>query len=125
MITLIENLPENMVGFKATGEVDERDFTDVVIPKVKELVERTGSLNYMLVLDTSIKNFSMGAWFKDVVMGIKYITKWNRAAIVTDTDGIRSFTEFFSLISPGEFKGFEHKDLQTAIDWCTEKTDLK
>jgi hypothetical protein len=125
MITLIENLPSNMVGFKATGEVEEKDFTDVVIPKVKELVERTGSLNYMLVLDTSIKNFSMGAWFKDAVMGIKYITKWNRAAIVTDTEGIRSFTDFFSLIIPGEFKGFEHNELQSAIDWCAEKTDLK
>jgi hypothetical protein len=123
MITYIENLPGNMVGFKATGEVDERDFTEVVMPKVKELVERTNNLNYMLVLDTSITNFSLGAWFKDVVLGIKYITKWNRAAIVTDTQGIITFTEMFSILSPGEFKGFEHKDLQAAIDWCSEKND--
>jgi hypothetical protein len=125
MITYIENLPENMVGFRATGEVDERDFTEVVMPKVKELVERTNNLNYMLVLDTSIKNFSMGAWFKDVVLGIKYITKWNKAAIVTETEGIITFTEMFSILSPGEFKGFEHKDMQAAIDWCSEKTDQK
>jgi hypothetical protein len=123
MITFIENLPDNMVGFKATGEVDERDFTEVVMPKVKELVERNGKLNYMLVLDTSIKNFSLGAWFKDATMGIKFITKWNKAAIVTDVDGIITFTDVFSFLSPGEFKGFERKDLQTAIDWCSEKTD--
>ncbi len=121
MITQIENLPSNLVGFKANGEVTENDFTEVVMPKVKELIEKTGKLNYLLVLDTSIKNFTMGAWMKDALMGIQHLTKWNRAAIVTDVEGIRTFTSIFSLALPGEFKGFEHKDLQTAVDWASEK----
>ena len=122
MIQLIENLPANMVGFRATGEVTEDDFTNTVMPQVKALIDKTDVLNYMLVLDTSIKNFSMGAWFKDAIMGIKHITKWHRAAIVTDTEGIRTFTDLFSVIMPGEFKGFEHSDLQKAIDWTSGKT---
>lgn len=121
MITHVENLPLNMVGFRATGDVNETDFTAVVMPKVKEVIERTGKLNYMLILDTSIKNFSLGAWFKDAIMGIKHLTKWNRAAIVTDVEGIKTFTGVFSVLMPGEFKAFEHKDLQQAIDWCSEK----
>lgn len=123
MIQAIEQLPSNMVGFKATGEVTEADFTDTVMPQVKALTEKTGKLNYMLVLDTSIKNFTAGAWFKDAVMGLRHLTKWNRAAIVTDVAGIRTFTEIFSVLMPGEFKGFEHKDLQAAIDWASEKTN--
>ncbi len=123
MITHIENLPLNMVGFKATGDVNQSDFTAVVMPKVKEVIERTGKLNYMLVLDTSIKNFTLGAWFKDAIMGIKHLTKWNRAAIITDVEGIKTFTEIFSVLMPGEFKVFEHKDLQSAINWCSETTN--
>lgn len=124
MIQFIEQLPANMVGFKATDEVTENDFSETVMPKVKELVDKTGTLNYMLVLDTSVKNFTAEAWFKDAMMGIKHLTKWNRAAIVTDVEGIRSFTGIFSVLMPGEFKGFEHKDLQVAIDWASGKTDL-
>lgn len=45
----------------------------------------------MLVLDTSIKDFTAGAWFKDAIMGIKHLTKWNRAAIVSDIGAIRTF----------------------------------
>jgi hypothetical protein len=112
-----------VVGFRATGEVTEKDFTDIVMPKVKELVDRTDKLNYLLVLDTSLKNFTVGAWMKDALMGIKHLLKWNRAAIVTDVESIRTFTDAFSLFIPGEFKGFEHKDLQKAIDWVSEKTD--
>ena len=124
MIQFIEHLPANMVGFKATGEVTETDFSETVMPKVKELVDKTGTLNYMLVLDTPVKNFTAGAWFKDAIMGIKHLTKWSRAAIVTDVEGIRNFTGIFSVLMPGEFKGFEHKDLQAAIDWASGKTDL-
>lgn len=122
MIQQLDNLPANMVGFKATGEVTEEDFANTVMPKVKELIDKTDKLNYMLVLDTSIKNFTAGAWFKDAIMGVKHLTKWNRAAIVTDVEGIRTFTSVFSVLMPGEFKGFEHKDLQAAIDWASEKT---
>jgi len=123
MIQLIENLPANMVGFTATGQVTEVDFMNVVIPKVKELVEKTGKLNYMLVLDTSVKNFTAGAWFKDATMGVQNLAKWNRASIVTDVEAIITFTNLFSFVIPGEFKGFKQQDLQTAIDWTSEKTD--
>jgi len=121
MISKIDNLPSNMVGFKARGEITEKDFTDLVMPAVQELVNRTGKINYLLVLETPLKNFSAGAWLKDAVMGIKHLLKWNRAAIVTDTESIRTFTDLFGIVIPGEFRGFEHNDLKAAIDWTAEK----
>ena len=121
MIEHLQNLPKNIVGFKATGEITEEDFSETLIPKVQVLVDKTDKLNYLLVLETSVKNFTIGAWMKDAMMGIKHLTKWNRAAIVSDVEGIRNFTNFFSYLMPGEFKGFEHKDLQQAIDWVAEK----
>ena len=121
MIRYLEDLPTNVVGFKAVGEITEVDFTETVMPKVQALIDKTDKLNYLLVLETSLKNFSFGAWLKDALMGIKHLTKWNRAAIVTDVDAIRKFTDIFSLFIPGEFRGFEHKELQEAIDWVSEK----
>ena len=91
------------------------------MPAVQELVNRTGKINYLLVLETPLKNFSAGAWLKDAVMGIKHLLKWNRAAIVTDTESIRTFTDLFGIVIPGEFRGFEHNDLKAAIDWTAEK----
>lgn len=124
MMHLIEPLPPNMVGFRATGEITEADFTNLVIPKVKALVEKTGKLNYLLVLDTSIKNFTAGAWLKDALLGIKNIAKWNRAAIVSESAAIRKFTDVFSALMPGEFKGFEMEKLEHAIEWTAEKAEV-
>lgn len=106
-----------MVGFEATGEITEDDFKNVVMPRVQEAIDRNYVLNYMLVLDTSIKNFTVGSWLSDALMGFKHLFRWNRAAIITDVEAIITFTDGFSKIMPGEFRGYPHKDMQKAIDW--------
>lgn len=121
MIHYLPDLPSNVAGFRAEGTITENDFTETVMPKVQALIDETDKLNYLLILETSIKDFTIGAWLKDALMGIKHITKWNRAAIVTDVEAIRTFTDVFSIFIPGEFRGFEKDNLQEAIDWVSEK----
>lgn len=124
MIEKINDVPDNMVAFRAMGSVSQHDFTNLVIPEVEKLVSRTGKLNYMLVLDTSPKEFTVGAWLQDAFLGIKNITKWNRAAIITDSEGIQKFTDVFSALMPGDFRGFNKADIDRAIDWVSEKINI-
>jgi hypothetical protein len=117
MITRIQNVPENIVAFDASGKVTKEDFEAVVVPAVSELVERTDELNYLMVINTDLSNFTIGAWLQDMLIGIKKFTKWNRAAILTDSDSVNTFTDVFSIIVPGEFKGFLKEEIDTAINW--------
>ncbi len=119
MITELKNLPSNLVGFKAEGEITKDDFTNVVMPRVQELIDRIDKLNYLLVIDTDLSKFTLGSWVADAAIGVKHLLKWNRAAIVSDKEGVRIFTDLFSKVMVGEFKGFEKKDLQQAIDWAS------
>lgn len=112
-----------MVAFRATGEVTKEDFDQIVLPAVAELVQRTDKLNYLLVLDTPLKNFTLSAWIKDALLGLNNLTKWNRCAIVSDSDGINSFTNLFGKVMPGEFKGYKPEQLDEAINWVSEETE--
>lgn len=114
MIQLI-NSPDNVAAFRVSGKVTKEDYENVVVPSVKELVNRTDKLNFLLELDTDLTNFTAGAWFEDLMIGLKNFGKWNKAAIVTDSDNIISFTNAFSYIAPGEYKGF--KNLNEALTW--------
>ena len=113
------DVPGNVAAFRASGIVTKEDFTNTVIPKVNELVEKYGELNYLMAIDTSVANFSGGAWLQDMLLGIKNITKWKRAAILTDSDSINWFTDVFSFVVPGEFKGFYPEQLPAAITWVS------
>ncbi|NOT73342.1 MAG: STAS/SEC14 domain-containing protein [Cyclobacteriaceae bacterium] len=122
MIEELKDTPNTMVGFKASGEITKEDFDKIVLPAVAELVQRTGKLNYLLELDTKLSNFTLGAWLKDAMLGLNNLTNWNRAAIVTDSEKIKTFTEVFSKIVPGEFRGFPHDELDEAIKWVGEQS---
>lgn len=118
MITLIPDVPENVAAFRASGEITKEDFETLVMPHVAAKVNTFNELNYLLLLDTDLDKFTVGAWMQDAFLGLKNLTKWNRAAIVTDKDAVKKFTDAFSVVMPGEFRGFGKEDLSNAIFWC-------
>ncbi|MCU7615774.1 STAS/SEC14 domain-containing protein [Chryseobacterium sp. PBS4-4] len=125
MISIINDAPENVAAFNATGEITKEDFENLVIPHVKNKVDEFGELNYLLYLDTDLGNFTAGAWLQDAFLGIKNITKWNRAAIVTDKEGVQNFTDIFSVVMPGEFKSFPKENLYNALYWCQNGNEVQ
>jgi hypothetical protein len=120
MIETLKNVPANVAAFRATGEVTQDDYKTVLVPQVEQLVKEIDKINFLLLLDTDVQNFTAGAWMQDALLGIKNITKWNRAAIVSDSEGVIKFTDAFSVIVPGEFKGFKKAELEQAIAWVSE-----
>jgi hypothetical protein len=119
MISRLTNVPNNIVAFDASGEVTKEDFDKVVMPAVSELVGRTGELNYLMRISTPLSKFTAGAWFQDLLLGIKELTKWKRAAILSDSDALNKFTNIFSVIVPGEFKGFKKEEMDKAVSWVS------
>src|SRR4051812_14940516 len=122
MIRLIDNAPNNIAAFKAIGEVTKEDYQNVVVPEVNRVIEQAGHINFLLYLDTDIENYTAGAWIQDALLGLKNIAKWNRAAIVTDSEKAITFTNGFSYFVPGEYKGFTKEQYDEAITWTSEET---
>ncbi|HAO09096.1 STAS/SEC14 domain-containing protein [Chryseobacterium mucoviscidosis] len=125
MITIIPEAPENVAAFNATGEVTKEDFENLVFPRVKAKIEQFGELNYLMYLDTDLDNFTAGAWLEDALLGLKNLTKWNRAAILTDNQHVQNFTEIFSVLMPGEFKSFPKGNLYNAMYWCKNGNEVE
>jgi len=119
MLQLINDLPENVLGIKATGEVTADDLSTVLLPALEKQVELFDEINYLLVLETSVKNFSSGAWLEDMQAGIKHFTKWNKIAVVTDEPAVETFTDMFTIAVPGKSKGFKHAELSEAKAWVS------
>src|SRR4051812_45045976 len=119
MLTLMEILPENVLGIKATGEVNKEDFDEVLLPAFKEYTKKHDKINYLLLLETDVKKFTAGAWLKDFEVGIKNLTKWNKIAVVTDQEGVEKFSDIFGFVVPGDSKGFPLSQLKEAIEWVS------
>lgn len=116
MIQII-NAPPNVVAFRASGEVTAEDYRTIIAPAVKRLVEQIDQINFLFLIDTELENFTATAWLEDAFIGLKNFGKWNRAAIVTDSERAISFTNAFSYVMPGEFKGFRKESFDQALYW--------
>jgi hypothetical protein len=125
MITIISEAPENVAAFSATGDVTKEDFENLVFPHVQKKVNEYNELNYLLYLDTDLDKFTVGAWMQDAILGLKNLSHWNRAAIVTDKEGVQNFTDIFSVVMPGEFKSFPKGNLYNALYWCKNGNEVE
>jgi hypothetical protein len=119
MLQFINDLPPHVVGIHAIGEVTKEDMNAVLIPRLDELVEKQGEINYLLVLETDVSNFTAGAWLEDFKLGLKNFTKWNRIAIVSDQKAVELFSYAFKVFIPGKSKGFPLSKLQDAVTWVS------
>jgi len=120
MLQFIKDLPDHVVGIRAIGEVDKEDYQKVLIPRMEELAERQGKINYLLVLETDVTNFSALAWWQDFRLGLKHFSQWKKVAIVTDQKGVQWITDTASHFIPGESRGYALSELDEAIKWVSE-----
>ncbi|OJX49778.1 MAG: STAS/SEC14 domain-containing protein [Flavobacterium sp. 38-13] len=120
MIEILPSLPKNIAAFRATGKVTKEDYQKVMAPRVNELVSNTGELNFFFLIDTELGDFTLGAWFQDALLGLKHLASWKRAAIVIDSPQARKFTDEFSILAPGEFRGYPKEQYSEALEWVTD-----
>jgi len=117
MLELLKDIPSTAVGVKATGDVRKEDYKKILLPALKELYARNGRVSLLLLIETKLKNYTMGAWIEDAKTGLRYFAKWHKVAIVSAHKGIKRFTNTFGLLVPGQYKGFMTEDLDRAKDW--------
>jgi len=113
----LEDMPSHVAAFKAIGDVSKEDYDKIIIPEIERVDKQHGHIHFLMVMETSVKDFSLGAWFKDVATGFKHYLGWKKIAIVTDEKGPEKITDLISAIIPGSSKGFPLSELETAKKW--------
>jgi len=119
MLVPINNLPVHVAGLHAFNDVSEAEYEMALIALIEDILKRSRKVNFVLVLETEIKNFVSGAWCGNVKIGMKYFFKWGRVALVTDQKGILGYSDLFKYVIPGKFKYFQLDQLDQAVRWVS------
>ena len=117
MLQLIKDLPAHVAGVFATGDVNKDDYEQTLVPAIETVAKQFGEINFLMLLETDLTNFSYGAWMQDAKVSLKHFAKWNKIAIVTDHKVIEKLSHLFSFVSPAEAKGFPASDIELAKAW--------
>lgn len=118
MIAFLKDLPANVTGIELTGEVTKAQY-DEVFPEIDRLAKREGEINYLVKLNTPLKNLAAGVWWDDFKLALKHFSKWHRIAILTDEKVIGQLADVFGFAYPGEVKTFGMTAYGEAVTWVS------
>ncbi|KOR29985.1 hypothetical protein TI04_07275 [Achromatium sp. WMS2] len=120
MIEQMSNLPDNALGFVATGTVTAHDYRTIVIPAVEDIFSRHQRVRLLYQTDAGFTGFEATAAWEDIVLAYKHYGGWEKVALVSDVEWIRIATKMFGFALPGQVNVFHNSELNTAVQWISE-----
>ena len=120
MIEVITDLPDRVLGLKASGEVTAEDYRNVLVPALEEKLTKHKKARLLYVFDDEFGGYTGGAAWEDAKVGMKHLTAFERVAVVTDIDWVENMVKAFGFAMPGEVRVFDDDDLDDARQWISE-----
>jgi hypothetical protein len=117
LLERITDLPDAVLGFKASGELTGDDYRSVLVPAVEAGLASQEKLRLLYVLGDEVTGFSAGAAWQDTKVGIAHATKWEKIAVVSDKEWLRHSVNIFGYLIPGEIKAFSTAEEGEARAW--------
>ena len=117
MIKILTNMPDKIVGIRASGTVTAEDYESVLIPTIEERLKKQGPIRLLYVLDCSVTDFSLGAMWDDTKLGFQHLQDFERIAIVTDDHLMRGMVHAFQFAMPKFLRVFPLDEEDAAIEW--------
>ena len=120
MVELLDDFPDHVVAYRASGEVHRKEYEDIVMHRVDEVADLYGRINFIVLLETDIQNYTLAAFIDYLKVSFEHFNKWERMAITSDQDWVRKAYDALSTIVHGEIRGYEIKDFELARQWVSE-----
>jgi hypothetical protein len=120
MIERIPDLPDNVLGLTAKGRVTAKDYESVIIPAVEAMLAARGKVRFLYHLGEEFSGIEAAAAWDDVVLGVRHARGWERMALVSDVEWIRSGVRLFGLAIPGHVRVFHNREFAEAKRWVSE-----
>jgi hypothetical protein len=100
MIEFIAGFPPNVLAVNCRGHITRADYEEILIPAVEARLKDHKKLRLYYRIGPEFEGIDIGAALDDAKIGLAHISRWERAAIVTDVGWLRLATHAFAFLMP-------------------------
>lgn len=118
MIELIQGLPDGVVGLEAVGQVTSEDYA-AVTPAIENAFAAHEKIRLIHVLGDRFTGFTAGGMWQDGKLGLSHALSFERIAVVTDLDSVRTLVKGGGWTIPGEIRLFSNDEREEAVTWAS------
>jgi SpoIIAA-like len=120
MIELIESLPDTILAVDCRGQIHKSDYERVLIPALETKLAHHKKLRLFYRAGPKFDGIDPGAMLEDTKVGIAHLSRWERAAVVTDVEWLRLAVRAFAFLMPCPVKAFGIGQDAEARRWIVE-----
>lgn len=120
MIRLLNDMPAGVLGFEAIDEIEQEDYEDVLLPAIEGAIAEFGKARIVYVFGREFDEYDDDAVWEDLKLGVRHPASFERIAVVTDARWAKPALRVFSLLWPGQARGFRLAELDAAARWAAE-----
>jgi SpoIIAA-like len=122
MIVQLPGFPENVIAFAGRGQVTKADYVSTLIPVVEKALAGHDRLRLYYELGGDFAGMDADAIMEDFKIGMQHLSRWERAAVVTDVQWIAHAISLFGFLMPGAIKVFSTIDADQARLWIVSSS---
>lgn len=117
---MIEVMPEsqgNVLIFKAVGKLTDKDYKDVLIPRLEEIIREHGKARLLFSLGRDFHGWEAAAMWDDAHFGVAHRNDFEKMAVVGGPFWVDWGFKLAPLFMSGEVKTFTENEYDAALQW--------
>ncbi|MBC8550985.1 MAG: STAS/SEC14 domain-containing protein [Candidatus Brocadiales bacterium] len=120
MIEIMTETEGSILAIKATEKLTTRDYEEVFIPKLDQLIRVFGKRKVVMFLADTFTGWEIGAAWDDAKFGLQHRNDFEKIALVGGPKWVEWTTKIGSHFVGGQVKTYDTSDIQAAISWVKE-----
>ena len=120
MIEQMESRIDDTLEFKISGKVTGEDYDSVLVPAIESALEERDRIKILCQIGPGFEGYSLDAAWDDARLGLKHWKGFERAAIVTDVDWVKTMVRALGFIMPCPVMTFDLDEIVGARRWLFE-----
>jgi len=111
---------ESTLEVRMSGKLTAEDYETVLSPALKAALEKTDRVRVLVEFSPRFEGFDAGAFWSDAKLGLSHWRGFDRLAVVTDVDWIKTSMNLFGFAMPCPVQVFDLDELDEARRWLSE-----
>ena len=117
MVKILPGGEGNILGVQASGSLTSKDYEEVMVPKLEEIINKYGKARFLCYLDDDFAGMDMGAMLDDAKFFLEHKDEFEKMAVVGGGMWVDVLAQLFSNFMAGEVKTFSGEQLAGGWEW--------
>jgi hypothetical protein len=119
MIEVMES-QGTLLWLRARGRLTVRDYRDVLIPRLEEIIQEHGKVRLLFQFDPDFQGFEAGALWEDLKFDLRHLEDFEKLVIVGATRWMEAAVKLFAHFMTGEVRTMLPDHLAEAWEWLQD-----